>query len=150
MKTNELHPPQWANRVLRWLHPEDTLEEVEGDLEELYAYWYNRAGKRQATWRYLLNVVSVLPPFVRRRERKQEYNNPFLIQPSMLRNYFTIAFRTLAHNKVYSSINVIGLSIGLAAAMLIMLYTKDEVSFDRFHANNPHIYRCLLYTSRCV
>ena len=141
MKTNELHPPQWANRLLRWLHPEDTLEEVEGDLEELYAYWYERAGKRQATWRYLLNVVSVLPPFVRRRERKQAYNNPFLIQPSMLRNYFTIAFRTLAHNKVYSSINVIGLSIGLAAAMLIMLYTKDEVSFDRFHANNPHIYR---------
>lgn len=141
MKTNELHPPQWANRVLRWLHPEDTLEEVEGDLEELYAYWHERAGKRQATWRYLLNVASVLPPFVRRRERKQAYNNPFLIQPSMLRNYFTIAFRTLAHNKVYSSINVIGLSIGLAAAMLIMLYTKDEVSFDRFHANNPHIYR---------
>ncbi|MBB3842056.1 ABC-type antimicrobial peptide transport system permease subunit [Runella defluvii] len=141
MKTNELHPPQWANRVLRWLHPEDTLEEVEGDLEELYAYWYERAGKGQATWRYLLNVASVLPPFVRRRERKQAYHNPFLIQPSMLRNYFTIAFRTLAHNKVYSSINVIGLSIGLAAAMLIMLYTKDEVSFDRFHANNPHIYR---------
>ncbi|WP_028523023.1 ABC transporter permease [Runella limosa] len=141
MKTNELHPPQWANRLLRWLHPEDTLEEVEGDLEELYAYWHERAGKRQATWRYLLNVASVLPPFVRRRERKQAYNNPFLIQPSMLRNYFTIAFRTLAHNKVYSSINVIGLSIGLAAAMLIMLYTKDEVSFDRFHANNPHIYR---------
>lgn len=141
MKTTELHPPRWANRVLRWFHPEDTLEEVEGDLDELYVYWYERAGKRQATWRYLLNVASVLPPLVRRRKKKQAYNNPFLIQPSMLRNYFKIAFRTLAHNKVYSVINVIGLSIGLAAAMLIMLYTKDEVSFDRFHANNPHIYR---------
>ena len=59
----------------------------------------------------------------------------------MFRNYLTITLRTLAHNKVYSAINVIGLSIGLAAAMLIMLYTKDEVSFDQFHANNPHIYR---------
>lgn len=59
----------------------------------------------------------------------------------MLHNYLTIAFRTLAHNKVYSIINVVGLSIGLAAAMLIMLYTKDEVSYDQFHANNPHIYR---------
>jgi putative ABC transport system permease protein len=59
----------------------------------------------------------------------------------MIRNYLTIALRTLSHNKVYSAINVVGLSIGLAAAMLIMLYTKDEVSYDQFHANNPHIYR---------
>jgi len=59
----------------------------------------------------------------------------------MIRNYIKIALRTLARNKAYSVINVVGLSIGLAAAMLIMLYTKDEVSYDRFHANNPHIYR---------
>ena len=59
----------------------------------------------------------------------------------MFRNSLTITLRTLAHNKVYSAINVIGLSIGLAAAMLILLYTKDEVSYDQFHANNPHIYR---------
>ena len=135
------NPPRWANKLLTWLHPEATLEEVEGDLDELYAYWYQRAGKRQATWRYLLNVISVLPPFVKRRQRKNEYTQPSLIQPSMFRNYLTITLRTLAHNKVYSAINVIGLSIGLAAAMLIMLYTKDEVSYDQFHANNPHIYR---------
>ncbi|MBO9611273.1 MAG: ABC transporter permease [Dyadobacter sp.] len=59
----------------------------------------------------------------------------------MIRNYFTIALRTLAGNKAYSFINIVGLSIGLAAAMLILLYTKDEVSFDQFHANNPNIYR---------
>ncbi len=141
MKTNEPVSPRWARRILRWFHPEETLEEVEGDLDELYSYWYQRAGKRQATWRYLLNVVSVLPPFVKQRQRKNEYRQPSLIQPSMFRNYLTITLRTLAHNKVYSAINVIGLSIGLAAAMLIMLYTKDEVSYDQFHANNPHIYR---------
>lgn len=141
MKKNAPFSLRLARRVLRWFHPEETLEEVEGDLDELYAYWYQRAGKRQATWRYLLNVISVLPPFVKQRQRKNEYTQPSLIQPSMLRNYLTITFRTLAHNKVYSAINVIGLSIGLAAAMLIMLYTKDEVSYDQFHANNPHIYR---------
>ncbi|WP_428654585.1 ABC transporter permease [Runella sp.] len=141
MRDNVCLPPYWAKKCLIWLHPEDTLEEVEGDLDELYVYWYRRAGKRQATFRYLLNVLSVLPPFVRRRQRKNDYTQPSLIQPSMFRNYLTITLRTLAHNKVYSAINVIGLSIGLAAAMLIMLYTKDEVSYDQFHANNPHIYR---------
>ncbi|MBA4850867.1 ABC transporter permease [Emticicia sp. BO119] len=59
----------------------------------------------------------------------------------MLKNYLKIALRNLFRNKVYSFINIAGLSIGLAAAMLIMLYTKDEVSYDRFHANNPNIYR---------
>jgi len=59
----------------------------------------------------------------------------------MFKNYFKTAFRNLARNKVYSFINIAGLSIGLACAMFIMLYVKDEVSFDRFHKNVNHIYR---------
>src|SRR5580704_3621353 len=59
----------------------------------------------------------------------------------MLKNYFKTAFRNLLHNKIYSFINIAGLSIGLACAMLIMLYVKDEVSFDRFHKNVHSIYR---------
>lgn len=59
----------------------------------------------------------------------------------MFRNYFKIALRNLQRNKVYAFINVAGLSIGLACTMLILLYVKDEVSFDRFHHNGPHIYR---------
>ena len=59
----------------------------------------------------------------------------------MIKNYFKIAWRSLVHNKVYSGINIMGLSIGLAAAMLILLYSKDEVSYDRFHTNEKNIYR---------
>lgn len=59
----------------------------------------------------------------------------------MLRNYLKTAFRVLSGNKVYSFINIAGLSLGLACTMLIMLYVKDEVSFDRFHNNIQNIYR---------
>src|SRR5450432_3557395 len=59
----------------------------------------------------------------------------------MFKNYFKTAFRNLARNKVYSFINIAGLSLGLACVMLIMLYVKDEVSYDRFHRNASHIYR---------
>ena len=59
----------------------------------------------------------------------------------MLRNYFVIAFRNLWRNKTFSAINIIGLSIGLACCMLIFLYTKDEISYDRFHQNKNQIYR---------
>ncbi len=47
-------PPRWAQWLLTWLHPEDTLEEVQGDLEELYTYWHDHKGKRQAQFRYVL------------------------------------------------------------------------------------------------
>ena len=59
----------------------------------------------------------------------------------MFKNYFKVAFRNLRRNKIYSFINIAGLSIGLACAMLILLYVKDEVSFDKFHKNVNNIYR---------
>src|SRR3954470_13077824 len=59
----------------------------------------------------------------------------------MFKNYFTVALRNLLRNKIYAFINIAGLSIGLACAMLIILYVKDEVSYDRFHANVNQIYR---------
>ncbi len=59
----------------------------------------------------------------------------------MFKNYFKIALRNLRRNKIYSFINISGLSIGLACAMLILLYVKDEVSYDRFHNNVSNIYR---------
>jgi putative ABC transport system permease protein len=62
----------------------------------------------------------------------------------MFRNYLKTALRTLFRNRIYSFVNIAGLSLGLACAMLIILYLKDELSFDRWHANSDNIYR--LYT----
>lgn len=59
----------------------------------------------------------------------------------MFRNYLLTAIRNLRRNKIYSLINMLGLSLGLAVAILILLYVKDEVSYDRFHAQLPQIYR---------
>src|SRR5438045_608641 len=59
----------------------------------------------------------------------------------MIKNYFKIALRNLLRNKIHAFINIAGLSIGLACAMFIILYVKDEVSYDRFHANVNNIYR---------
>jgi putative ABC transport system permease protein len=59
----------------------------------------------------------------------------------MFKSYFKLAIRNLSRNKIYSFINIAGLSLGLASAMLIILYVKDEVSYDRFHAGVNQIYR---------
>jgi putative ABC transport system permease protein len=133
-------PPGWARQLLTRLHPEETLEEVEGDLDELYTYWYQRAGKRQATLRYLINVVSLLTPFVRRRQPKQDpYHQPSSLHANMFRNYLKIAWRNLAKNKGYSFIHIGGLALGTAVAMLIGLWVHNELTFDRYHRQYDHV-----------
>jgi len=59
----------------------------------------------------------------------------------MLYNYFKIAFRHLSKKKLYSFINVMGLAVALTCMLLSILYYKNEHSFDRFHKNNPHLFR---------
>lgn len=59
----------------------------------------------------------------------------------MLKNYLKIAIRSLGKQKLFSFINIAGLSMGLACCMLIILYAKDELSFDRFQEKSAHLYR---------
>jgi putative ABC transport system permease protein len=61
----------------------------------------------------------------------------------MLKTHLKAAWRNLMKNKIFSFVNVIGLTIGLASFLLIALYIFDEMSFDRFHKNANHIYRLI-------
>lgn len=59
----------------------------------------------------------------------------------MLKNYFKTAFRSLMKNKIFSSINIVGLAVGMAACLLILQYVSFHLSFDRFNANIDNLYR---------
>jgi putative ABC transport system permease protein len=59
----------------------------------------------------------------------------------MLKNYLKIALRNLRRHKTYSFINVVGLAVGLACCLLISLYVKDELSYDRYHAKADRIFK---------
>jgi len=59
----------------------------------------------------------------------------------MFKNYLKVALRNLWKNKVFSAINIIGLSAGLAVCLLIVLYVKDESAYDKFYAQSENIYR---------
>ncbi len=61
----------------------------------------------------------------------------------MVRNYLKIAWRNLIHNKVFSLINLLGLSIGIAVCLLIFLFIMNEYSVDQFHRNRSSIYRVM-------
>src|SRR5205814_6856026 len=59
----------------------------------------------------------------------------------MIQNYFKTAWRNLWKNKVFSMINVLGLSLGMAACLLILQYVNFELSYDHFNKNAANIYR---------
>ena len=59
----------------------------------------------------------------------------------MIKNYFKIAFRNLWRHRVFSLINVLGLTVGLTACFLIFLYVKFELSYEDFHSKSDRIYR---------
>ncbi len=63
----------------------------------------------------------------------------------MLRNYFKVAIRNITRYKFYSAINLLGMTIGLTACLIILLYIVDELSFDKFHRNAARIYQVGLH-----
>lgn len=63
----------------------------------------------------------------------------------MFNNYFKVAFRNILKHKFFSLINIFGMTIGITACLLIILYIADELSFDRMHANAERIYQVGLH-----
>lgn len=59
----------------------------------------------------------------------------------MLKGYFKTAWRHIVRNKLYSIINILGLSMGIATCFIIMLYVQDELSYDKFNTNSGNIFR---------
>src|SRR5688572_10946780 len=59
----------------------------------------------------------------------------------MIKNYLKIAWRNLVRNKAFSTINILGLALGLACSLLIMLWVQDEQSVDGFHKNGEQLYQ---------
>jgi putative ABC transport system permease protein len=61
----------------------------------------------------------------------------------MLTNYLKIAWRNLKRNKTFSLINILGLALGMACSLVILLWVQDELAIDRFHANDDRIFRVM-------
>jgi putative ABC transport system permease protein len=127
-------PPRWAERLLEFFCAPHLLEEVAGDLHERFERQVLLFGVKIAQRQYVWNVLNFIRPFALKR-KKNEYPTTFLYSPTMLRNYLKIALRNLAKNKVYSFINIGGLAVGMAVAMLIGLWIYDELSYDKYHQN---------------
>jgi putative ABC transport system permease protein len=130
-------PPTFFLRFFRWFCHPHLVNHIEGDLLEDYGEHVKNLGKRKADRRFVLDVLLLFRPGIIRPPKK--YN--VLNQSDMFANYFKIAFRIIRRNKGYSFINISGLAVGMAAAILILLWVQHESSYDRFHAKADRIYK---------
>ncbi|MGA0559413.1 ABC transporter permease [Larkinella sp. VNQ87] len=132
-------PPRWADRLLTWFVAPHLLEYVQGDLLEMFHKRLQQGSVAEARREYIWAVLQCLTPFFAKRQTSYpfstEYSGTSLLRPAMLRNYFKIAWRNLASNKAYSAINIGGLAVGMAVAMLIGLWIYDEFAFNKYHLN---------------
>src|SRR5687768_6258028 len=65
----------------------------------------------------------------------------------MLKNYFKVAIRNIRRNKLFSAINILGLAVGMACSIFILLWMQHERSFDKFHKNGENFYRLTVEVS---
>jgi len=127
-------PPRWATRILQWYCAPHLIEEIQGDLEEEFDFQVKQVGITKARLDYIRNVVGFIRPFAIKRKNKSTVNNY-----GMIRSYFTIGWRNLMRSKAYSSINIGGLAVGMAFAMITGLWIQYEMNFDSFHKNGDRI-----------
>lgn len=124
-------------RFLEWFCPPQLYEGIEGDLLEQFERDQKLMGEKQANKKLFWSVLKFFRPEIILRNRFTIQ----LINTIMIGNYFKVAARNIQKRKLYSFINAVGLSIGIAFCILIFLFIRDEQSFDQFHANKNRIYR---------
>ncbi|WP_436517385.1 ABC transporter permease [Ekhidna sp. To15] len=129
------NPPKWADWLIQRLCVPHMLEEIQGDLHEAF-YW--RAKKRGLVRARLLFIFEVIRSLRFSTLRPTNYLNQYLM---MYQNYVKTGWRFLKKHKLYSSLNILGLSLGISFCWLAYLYANDELSFDKHLPDHERLYR---------
>jgi putative ABC transport system permease protein len=131
-----MKPPRWADRFLEWYCRTDVLEEIQGDAYELF-YRTVIENKTKARFQFAWNVLRFFRPRNFRKIKRTRSNN----STAMLKNYFIVGIRNAMRTRVTSSINVIGLSLGVGIAIAVFIIMDFMLHMDGFHTNKKRIYQ---------
>ncbi len=131
-------PPRVADAFLEWYCAPEFIEEVQGDLYELFDARLETRGKQFARFIYFWDVIRFFRPYLL-KGRKPAYSKAK--GPIMFKNYMLVAFRNFRKHFGYAFLNIAGLAIGIAACIMILLYIQDDLSYDTYHEHAQQIYR---------
>ena len=141
---NAQRPPRLAKRLFTWYCGSAQVDDLLGDMDEIFDRNIHHMPPWRAKARYWRQVLSFIGSYAIRKRRQRASFHPHSngsINFNMIKNYFMIAWRMMTRNKVYTTINVLGLTLGISACIIVYLVVSYELSFDTFHPDKERIYR---------
>ena len=131
-------PPKLANCLLNWILKKELVEEVLGDLMEKFEDTLQKKSAFRAKGNYWYQSLNYLRPFAIRNNLITDLNPFFMWQHNL-----KLAVRNNLRDRSTFLINLIGLSTGLACALMIALWVMDELRIDKFHEHKDRLYQVL-------
>lgn len=125
-------PPKLAGWILEKLSLWQNRSSSIGDVEELYGELADDFGKKSADRWYWKQTINSIPHLLNIVKYWGEM---------MFKNYTKISLRNISKHKLFSFINIFGLTVGIISCLFIYLYIQYETSFDTFHQDSDRIYR---------
>jgi putative ABC transport system permease protein len=135
----EARPPKWADRFLEWYCKPDLLEDLQGDLHEIFYAKTKTHGLSRANWIFIWLILRSFRLSTINTGQKLKINN------GMTLLNLKVAVRVLRREKLNTFLNILGLSIGIICFVLIGLYAWQELTYDQFHTKKDRMYRVWLY-----
>lgn len=135
-------PPRFMLRLLKTFCKPEYHADIEGDLLEIYEKREVELGRTRANLLLLKDILFLFRPGIIRSGAIQPITNN-----GMIGSYFKMGWRSLLKNKLYSTLNVTGLTFGIICFLLIGIYVHDELTFDRQHLYADRIYRAISHES---
>jgi putative ABC transport system permease protein len=137
--------PRLAQRLFDWYCGLAKVEDLRGDMDEIFMLNVQRRGLFRARWMYWRQVLSLLTSYAVKARRKNApapaYGGNSILP--LLHNYLVVGVRNLARQRYFTIINVAGLAIGMSISLLFITFFISVTDFDEFHANKQNIYRVI-------
>ena len=141
---NDIQPPQWPLKFLRFFVKKEYLEEIEGDMEELFRDNVEVLSHRKAKQIYTWEILKLLRPIlIKNLEILRQLN-----QYGMFKNYFKVSLRGLMKNPLNSFINVFGLSVAIGICIFGYAFARWTFSTDQFHEHKHTVYLTTFFADR--
>jgi putative ABC transport system permease protein len=129
-----ISPPKWADRFLEFYCKSVFLEEIQGDVHELFEARITKQNRSMAKVKFVWDVLRFFKWSNIKKSKRLNSN-------TMTRNNLKVAARVLWRQKANATLNISGIAVGLTCFILISLYVKQQVSYDGFHQKKDRIYR---------
>lgn len=140
------HPPKLARKIFEWFAGSAFVDDLLGDLDEMFSLNLKTKSARAARWIYWKQVISLTFSYAIKKRKQQAKMSQFSessVSFAILNSYLKIAVRNLYKHKYFSIVNSVGLAIGMSVSLLFVAFTIHIFTFDKFHENKSEIYRVI-------